>query len=435
MNSKITKFAVAAMIILGIMLGMQAITGSFDGSSKVYAMSDVPELMYAARTIHMMGVTYHPDMKNPGQFIPADIEVLIDLENERWRKVSVGMIKYQEGTQILRNESIFDGGEVELKINHNKKTAGYFKLGEYDRKRNCQQAVKTIMYFTGNDPEMLDLYTIVGQEKIDGNMYEIWELVIDNPDSMAMNAKMQSWLSPETGNIAQVLIWMKDDDNEWFKAAEITTLDLDIDVNDEDFQMSVPEGYEYTNTIETAYKNVFAGASCATGQFILEGHLLLAMKDGSMIACWSVRKDQGDIAQGDLFTDLEFGGEFPQLPCVVEALKASANGHEAIYEGYHLGYTQGNGRFYVWGIYIADDPIKSPLRHVLPYEILYKRDGKEDASCRLNMIVDMQIKNAGDFNDFVLGAMRQLSDNSTAPEYLTYQAVQELTEQIKASIE
>jgi len=435
MRSRITKFAVAAVIIIGVLIGINQFGGSIDGTTTVYAMSDVPELMYTARTIHMRGVIYNPDTKNPGQFIPADAEILIDLENERWRNKAVGMIKDQDGTQILQTESIFDGGEVELNLNHNKKTASYSKVGEYDRKRNCQQAVNTIMYFTCSNTEMLDMYKVVGQEKIDGHMYEIWELVIDNPDPMAMSGKMQSWLSPETGDIAQVLIWMRDDDNEWFKAGEITTLDFNIEVSNEDFQMSAPSGYEYINTIDTANENVFAGVSCGTGEFILEGHLLLAMKDGSMIACWSARKYQGDISQGDYFTNLEFGGKFPQLPCVVEALKASANGHEAIYEGYYLGYTQRNGRFYVWGIYITTDPIESPLRQILPYEILYKTDGKKDASCRLNKTVDMPIENAGDFDDFVLGAMRQLSDDSTAPEYLTYQAVQELSEQIKSSIE
>lgn len=434
MNKPIIKFAVATVVIIAVMLGTHAITGSFDGSTKVYAMSDLPSLVYSARTIHMKGTAYHADNSNPGRVIPSDIEILVDLENERWRRITSNVSIDENGMTITPTESILDGGEFQLFLNKNDKTASYTRLGNFGRKRICRQSANSVLFMTCGKEDFWDLYKVVGQEQIDGQIYEIWELLIENPDSMAMNIKMRSWLSPETGDVDHAIIWNKIN-GDWVKMADITMLDLNVDVADESFQMYVPDGYELTNTMETAHENSIGGVTCGTGNFYLSGHILFAMEDGSMIACWSSRKNKGSESQAEIFTKVEFGGELPKLPSVIEHLKTSYDGREVIYDGYHLGYTKKKNRFYEWSLYVAADPIEHRMSHILPYELLYKTNGKEDASCRLNLRADMKIENADDFNDFILGAMAELSDDGMAPEDITYRAVQELTEQIRSSIE
>jgi hypothetical protein len=120
---------------------------------------------------------------------------------------------------------------------------------------------------------------------------------------------------------------------------------------------------------------------------------------------------------------------------VVEGLRTSYDEREIIYDGCHLGYTQKKGRFYEWSLFVAADPVDHKVSRILPYELIYKRNGKEDTSCKLALQPDMRIENADDFDYLVLNAMAELSDDDMAPEGITYQAVLELAEQIKAAIE
>lgn len=436
MKSKVTRTAVAAAVIVCVMLGSYVLTGSFDGSSKVYAMSDLPELLYSAKTVYMKGFSYHPDNLNPGEMVTGEVEVLIDLENERWVRVKPNVMKDKNGTRVTMAESICDGSEYELYLDHEKETASYAKSSRYWRKRLLRQCSDTIIQVTCGDPEMIDLYKIVGSEEIDDQMYDIWELVIENKsdDSMAMNVKMQSWLSPTTGDIAQVIVWAKLDGKEWSKLGHITEFEIDLEVSDEDFAMVVPQGYELTNTLETAPENsVGGGVMCGTGKYYLQGHILFAMGDGSIVACWSSRNPKSDESQAELFAGLEFGGEMPKLPSVVEELKTYVNSQEIIYEGRHLAYTQKGGRFFEWGLYSAREPVERSLMKMLPYQFLYKTNGKKDNSCRMSMQSDMVIDNSDDFDEFVMGAMAEFSDDGEVSENVTYETVLELAEEIRTA--
>ena len=435
MKSKVTKMAVAAAVMVCVMLGSYVLTGSFDPSSKVYAMSDLPEMVYSAKTVYMKGFSYHPDNLNPGEMVTGEVEVLIDLENGRWVRVKPNVMKDKNGTRVTMAESVCDGSEYELHLDHEKETAAYTKGGRYWRKRLLRQCSDMIIQFTCGDPEMLDLYEIIGSEEIDGEVYDIWEFVIENEsdNSMAMNVKMQSWLSPVTGDIAQVIVWSKLNGKEWSKLGHITEFEIDLEVSDEDFVMAVPQGYELTNTLETAPENsVGGGVMCGTGKYYLQGHILFAMGDGSIIACWSSRDPKSDESQAELFAGSEFGGKLPKLPSVVEGLKTSVNSQEIIYKGRHLGYTQKDGRFFEWSLYSAGESVQRSLMKMLPYQLLYKTNGKKDDTCRLSMRPDMVIDNSDDFDDFVMGAMAEFSDGGESGEDITYEAVLKLSEEIRA---
>ena len=435
MKSKMTKTAVAAAAMVCVMLGSYVLTGSFDPSSKAYAMSDLPEMIYSAKAVYMKGFSYHPDNLNPGNMVTGEIEVLIDLENERWVRLTPNVMKDKNGTRVNMAESICGGSEYELHLDHEKETATYTKSSRFWRKRLLRQFSDTIIQFTCGDPAMLDLYKIVGCEEIDGHVYDIWELVIENKndDSMAMNARMQSWLSPTTGDIAQVIVWAKLDGKKWSKLGHITEFEIGLEVSDEDFATVVPQGYELTNTLETAHTNTVAAVSCSTENYNLNGHILFAMGDGSIVACWSSRDPKSDESQAELFAGLEFGGEMPKLPCVIGALKTTVNSEKILFNGRHIGYTQKAGKFYEWSVYAAGETIERQLRKLLPYELVYKVNGKEDGKCRLQIHPDMLIENSDDFAELLMAAMAEFSDGGQEGEGISYEAVLELAEEIRMS--
>ena len=53
-NNKI-KFAVAAILIIAVLIGIKQFGGSFDLANPAYALSDVPKSIIEARTIHIQG--------------------------------------------------------------------------------------------------------------------------------------------------------------------------------------------------------------------------------------------------------------------------------------------------------------------------------------------------------------------------------------------
>ena len=79
MKSKITKFAAAAVIIIAILIGINQFGGSIDGSSRAYAMTDVPELFYSARNIHMKAIMYFPEGGEDADSAVIEVEHWLDI--------------------------------------------------------------------------------------------------------------------------------------------------------------------------------------------------------------------------------------------------------------------------------------------------------------------------------------------------------------------
>lgn len=194
-----------------------------------------------------------------------------------------------------------------------------------------------------------------------------------------------------------------------------------------------PEGYTLLNTKETAAEaeelciNRFDFA-VGTDMLSLKVHILYTLSDGSIILGWS---NQGlDIWQADLFDGLEAGGPLPELAVEVNTIEANygADDEPVNYVGYHLAYTEKQGNFYEWGIYLPDSQL--PGGTVSSYKVLARAnlDGLTDA--RLSIGPGIDIESSEDFELFVRGAMAELSDDGTCPEGITYEYVLELAEQI-----
>jgi len=428
----ITKLAAAVVVIIAALIGLNQFGGSFDGSSKVYAMSDVPELLGSAETLYMKGRIYLPPLEEDGESEVVDIEHWLDFENGRWRSTTPGTISGHDELKIILSERICDGGEFELILEHMEKQGSFSKLSQLQRKLRCRGLLETIMIFVCGDPKLFDLYKIAGEEELDGQTYNIWELSIEH--EKMPDFKMQSWLSPVTGDFAQAIVWMKEGEKDWIKQLEVTSLKQNLIIPDSVFAMDVPDDYYLINTRETAPKRQIGSMSGGHGPYRLNMHTLFTLRDGTVIACWSSRNIDSQDSQVHLFADIEMGGGFPKLPFEVYALEASVNEKKEVFHGRHLCFTELEGKFYEWGIYVPAEKIEPRQSRVQSYSLIYRNHIEAEGAFRLATSADLLVKNKDDFETFVLGAMKEFSDQGEVGADITYEGVLQLAQQIRESL-
>ena len=277
-------------------------------------------------------------------------------------------------------------------------------------------------------------FEIVGEEKIDGQIYNIWEAFIKaNPD---FKIKMRSWLSPTTGEFARAILWMQQKDEDWLKQLEIDYIERDIEIPQGIFLTEVPSGYTLENTKDTATKRGLTKVKGRIASVSLAANFLFTIADGTFIGCWSSEDKESEASQGGLFENLRVGGQLPRLPFEVYALKASRNDKDITYTGYHLAVTQKAGKFYEWAIYLPPEELKPAYTPFLSYLLEYRHNIENRevrGKLRLSTAAELTIDNVEDFDMFVRGAMAELSDDEEAPEHVTYENVLRVVEQIRES--
>ncbi|MHC4155228.1 MAG: hypothetical protein ACYST6_09955 [Planctomycetota bacterium] len=432
MKSRMTKLAAAAVLI--VIIGVLAYWSDTGMVSKVYAMSDVPQLFYSANTIHMKGRMYFPASQPGNQQISVETECWLDLANGRWRLTRPGYSSSSEGMKITVSEDICDGGEYEMTLNHTENSASHNKVSEYQRQLFNRRNIHSVMHFACGRPELFDHFELVGEEKIDGHTYNIWEAFVK--EVRGLKIKLRSWLSPATGDFARVILWMQQEDGDWLKRLEIDYIQRDIDIPEEIFLTEVPSGYTHENTKDTANKRGLSQVKGRIASVSLAAHVLFTLGDGTVIACWSSEDDKSEALQARLFENLVIGGQLPKLPFEVYALNSSRDDEEITYSGYHLAYTRKADKFYEWGLYLPPKEIEPPYTPLRFYHLEY-RHNTENPEVRgklsLSTAADLTIENPEDFNTFVRGAMAELSDDEEAPEHVTYENVLRLVEQIRES--
>ena len=431
MKSRISKLATAVVIIIAIMIGINYFGGSIDGTSKVYAMSDVPELFQSAKTIHMKGRMYFPSL-NPGkEQASVEVEYWLDKENGRWRLTYPGYSSDSESIKIHLSENVSDG-EYEMRVNHTEKLVSFSKLSAFQRRLFAHKNVYTYLELLYVNFELFD-YTKIGDEIIDGEFFQIWQGLRE--DSLGTKMKLKSWLSPTTGNFARIKSWAWTKDEDWEKRMEIDSVERDIEVPDNVFVTEAPVGYALENSKETATVRELINASVGTESVTLNCHILFAMSDGSVIVGWSSEDRQSDASQEVLFEGLQMGGQLPKVATEVYAIKTSDREQEITYRGYHLAHTKKKGKFYEWSIYVADKQV-SPSK-VLGYSLVHRYNPENrviKAKISISTTATLIIDNAEDFDTFVLGSMAELSDDGRVPEELSYENVLQLAQQIRNSL-
>lgn len=443
MKNRITKFAVAAVIIIAALIGVTRFGGLIDGSSKVYAMSDVPELFRSAQTLHTKVWDYVPESSQPGPMEPGQVQrrVLLenwfDMENGLSRTMGIGYsIMPEEATTITLGETIING-EYRMSINHSGKSVTFEKLTPFQQKLRIHQSLYRMHTEMFGDPCTVANAVKVGQEVIDGQQYDIWTYEAKDPTSSFAH-KAKFWLSPFTGRIARGLAWIKHGDEDWELQYEIAKMEWDVIMPEGIFATEVPEGYTPTNTKDAArVPELSTGGGCGINELSYSANIAFTLGDGSVILAWhSEDGEDGEdgTSQVSIFESLEAGGPLPKLPIEIYGLVPIGINEHIIFHGRHLLYTQKASTYYEWAIYVAEQ--SPPPRKDFHYYSDLNRFNPPDrvrGSVSLSVSQDLLIQTPEDFDTWVLGAMAELSDNGKASDNITYESVLQLAQQIRES--
>lgn len=419
MKSRTAQISTAAIVLLALGLFLSNI-----GDAVVYAMPDVPALYKAARTLHLKGMRYFPE-NNSSQ--SAQIEYWIDIENNRWRILSPSYSTNGKELTVYTTEQVYNGNGTMMIVNYDKERAIYFKLSSLQQALQQRQQVRYYNTTAFGASVMFDHYQVVDHETIDGITYEIWEAIVTQHSSFT--SKMNTWLDPRTGNLLKSKTWILSPDGDWKLSSDIEVIERDVDISEAIFSLKAPLGYTATGTPETARAMPMRRTTIGTDTHILSGYLLFALSDGSLIACWSSKDKSSSDSQQVLFENLQPGGDLPELPYRVHAIKALLDEQEYVFTGCHLASTQKGGQYYEWGLYVANTDIPLERLQYRNFLLDYQTtDAVKYKGGKLWAQIKAVIYTEEDFNELILAAMAEFSDQGAAAT-LSLKAVMTLASQ------
>ncbi len=440
--------AVAASVLL-VVLGFWP---SENGSGRAYAMSDVPELLGSARTVHMKGWMYMPSSGRPskGQ-TRVDYEVWLDAANGRLRQTYPGV---GAGGGMIRGRKIGSGrgsswsgspGDIELilcekvsdgqyvmMLNHTDKSVEYSKLNPFHRALQSRQNVDALHRRLFGRIDKLDGFRKEGQQRINGKAYDVWKGMLEGHRNRGGSSKYECWLAPDTGEIGRIHTWRKRG-GKWARQMSLDTIERNAVPPPGVFATSPPAGYRLINTKDTApTPRLNGGGGMSTNGLSFRCSIGFLLGDGSVILGWSSGDRKAPGSQLALFADLTVGGPVPRLPIEARGLTREYGGKKIRYSGHHLAYTHTDDEFHEWSIYVPDREPPAEGR-IANYEVS-ARWNVEGGRVRnpTRPIVSPPIPVAADeFDVLVRGAMAELSDDGKAPEHVTHANVQELSKKLR----
>ena len=436
MKSRITKLAAAAATI--VIVCVLSITLLNRTVTPAYGITDLPELLLSAKTLHIKAWSYFPEATDAGKVQRrVALEKWFDLENGRSRIMSAGYNNVPMNTTLCLMESVLDG-EYIMSIDHGEKSVILYRLTPFHQKLRSRENIGELMTQMLGDPRKLDEFRQIGQEDIGSTTYEIWhgDVVFPLPEQSAEHPlRIKVWVSPTTGDVGRIVVQCRSGTGEWTKSYEVVSIERNIDIPGEIFEMNVPEGYELLNTKDEAeFLELKYGATCYQENLSVTTQIAFTMPDGSVIAAWSSEDSHCDESQASLFESLEAGSALPKLPIELYRLVSVGTGETITYDGRHLLYTEKEDHFYEWSIYV---PRRTPpgRSEFLGYHPVPRfNPPKEKALFSLGLLHDLTIENEYDFNELVLGAISELSDDGVAPEHIAYENVLRLAEELSYSI-
>ena len=442
MQSKITRYAAAAVIILAGMIIVNQFGGSVDIVSKAYGISDVPELYSSANTIHVKRYIANVKFLNE-QETTLYSEDWIDIENGRFRTSGLGMATIRgskKRTGAVGLEFILNGN-FRIQINHSFKVAQFYKLSDFKRKLSIREQVDRFLETIFLSDDELTGYVKVGQEQIDDKNYDIWEKdFVDTEQKPERITKY--WLSPSDGELKKVQHWRRyeESDGEWSLTSE-EQIERNVVPPEGIFEIVAPEGYRLSNTKETAFISRFIACPIRDNSNSAIA-VIIALPDGIVIMGWNEKNISPESSTAKSIRNLEAGGILPEMPIEINLTSGSPTYTDLkiTHIARHLAYTQKEDKFYEWTIYVPMEDISSTtlskdtiLNIRLSPEIREHPEIAEMNSFLKNRSL-LTIK-PHEFEEFVLGAMAELSDDGKVPAGITYDGVLELAKQIRASIE
>jgi len=224
--------------------------------------------------------------------------------------------------------------------------------------------------------------------------------------------------------------WYKDGD--WWKLRDIDVLQQNISIPDNLFSTEAPNDYDVIKSKENATYGSLFSSGASSGGADMNVHICFVLKDGSVLLGWSsVRTDE---AQATYFSDLEAGSALPKLPYEIHLLEGRTFEGETVDElpGYHVTHTKKGEKYYEWSLYVLSDLANRDA--IFSYQEKHNINipiDETDGTIGLAFLPEMKIDNKEDYDEWVLGAMGDLSDAWEASDAVTYEEVMEISERLR----
>jgi len=432
MKSKKVKFIAVAIFIIATVLSLTI----FDKTvTTTYAITNIPQLLRQARTVHIKGWTIKPVPGMEVEQMPKyPLNFWFDLQNERARYTQTGSITKDGKTTFTELETIFND-QFMMNIDHTNKTVSYTRISPFFKVFMVRQNLDGLLNQLFKSAKAFGNFEKTGHEDIDGVIYEVWQGEYDVPVPGAPRVKMRVSFDPHTGNIAAMKAWGKINDGDWLPALDITAIKRNIDLPEHLFSTTPPADYTMQNTKETAKEisGIMSIGNFNYNNLSIHLHISFTLSDGSILLCWSGTDSKQKESQQSLFENLRPGSALPQLPIAVQNLESLMGKEPIVYTGRHLAFTQRDGQFFEWSLYVPKTlPSETPLAYKIIHKI-NKPEAKEKSNPRAIISAIVTIDSQKDFESLVLGAMAQLSDNNQLLN-LTYQNVLNLTNKIRQNL-
>lgn len=436
MKTRITKLAAAAVIMLIVVLSITFLDRTV---TPAYGITDLPELLLSAKTIHIKGWSYFPEATDAGKVQRrVALEKWFDLENGRSRTMSAGYNNVPMNTTLRLMESILDG-EYIMSINHGEKSVVFYRLTPFHQKVRRREDVGELITQMLGDPRKLDEFRQIGQEDIEGTTFEIWQgdVIFPLPEQSGVHPlRIRGWVSPTTGDVGRIVVQSRFGSSEWTNSYEVVKVERNIDIPRDIFEMNVPEGYKLFNTEDEAeFLELKYGPTCYQESLSVTTYIAFTMPNDSVIAAWSSEDSRSDESQASIFENLKAGSTLPKLPIELYRLVSVGTAEPITYDGRHLLYTKKGDNFYEWSIYVPRQTPPARSEFLGYHPVPRFNPPKDRALFSLGLLHDLIIENEYDFNELVLGAIAELSDGGNLGEGITYDGMLKIAERIRQSLE
>lgn len=444
LGSCAVKLAVAVVFLLATLVAFCYLVVSFDAAAPVYAVTDVPEVLARAVTLHASGWRYFPGhtMPDGSPIPPVPIELWADLVNRRDRQSTASLTSGKEFVDIRVGEVIRDSQYL-LRLDHTEKTASFYRSARPDQaEQRSETADRWVRLLLGDFTDLASSVKI-GEEEVDGQWCEVWEWERMHQVSGA-GQRTRFWFSPATGQMRRVQSWMKWNHTDWRLTEEYTRIELDLPIPEAVFAVEVPAGYEATNTKETPASSAshapsvggYADDKCSLSHGVAPSFTL---RDGSVIWGWWSIDEMSQVPREAYFADLTFGGPLPKLPIEFDALVPGGRPSQVVYRGYHLTHTcksyVDKGQILTeWALYVPEgSPPDSVEEYDYDAQYVFNLDHTPRLQIGLPVPYGRCIRTAEDFDRWVLAAIAETSDGDGFPEQLTFDRVIQLAEHVRQS--
>ena len=413
--------------------------GAGGGAGRVYAMTDVPGLIYRAETLHLQGVANvvagpHADEKSR----EMPFEWWLDLHNGKMCVLMENPEATGEDGKPLLQKTVSDG-EFLMEVNRSYPVHGdparyvrYTRLTPFTSRLRARQQASYFTRMFGNVDHFAG-FIKTGEGQIDGLPYDVWDGQITRADGKGL--RIETWLSPTTGRLGRVRAWNIDAARAQGPVPFIDFLRVEYDTPAPPgtFSTDPPEGVALENTKETAPWAELGHGPPEVEAYALIAHIGFTLGDGSVLVAWSC-PDNTVETQATLFEGLETGGTLPDLPAVITGLRPLSPEEDLTYVGRHLTHTRKQGRFYEWSLFVPDREPPPRLTFIYYALVVDYHADLDQFESRSRSVEDLVVRNEDEFQTWVVSAIRELSDEDAAFPTVSYDTVLELSRRLQLEL-